>query len=357
MNHEQITLANTQIHHVHASGMNGLSYQLYVGLPSDYADSPEKRYPVLYVLDGEWDFKLCLSLVGALSWEYVIPQAIIVGHVYGKNESAADIERWRMMNYLPKIDDSNPIGAQRLAEFFRHDVIPLIESSYRCDGDRVLLGCSAGGCFAMHTFCHAPGLFTRIVAASPGLYREEAQVNALDWEAALWQRVQSQPNLPLTQRLFMSAGELEPQRDYSGLKIDTLIIKGEQHATAKAEGYNRGLRSVFAEPQVTLSQKDCEQIIGQYDLALGDDHTPIAFKLADGDIAMTIDDEPSLEAIQFRALSPTCLIGFRSPFPIRVHFENIEDGRYQRLSVDWPDGKTYYAARSRQNDKNASGFS
>jgi uncharacterized protein len=268
MNHEQVTLADTQIHHVHASGMNGLSYQLYVGLPSGYADSPEKRYPVLYVLDGEWDFKLCLSLVGGLSWEYVIPQAIIVGHVYGKNESAADVERWRMMNYLPKIDDSNPIGAQRLAEFFRNDAIPLIESSYRCDGDRVLIGCSAGGCFAMHAFCHAPGLFTRIVAASPGLYREEAQVNALDWETTLWQRVQSQPNLPLTQRLFMSAGELEPQRDmidpmlnlertlrkrnYPNLKIDTLIIKGEQHATAKAEGYNRGLRSVFAEPQVTL---------------------------------------------------------------------------------------------------------
>src|SRR3954468_3415540 len=37
---------------------NGRDYQLFVALPTSYGSQPAKRYPVIYICDGYWDFTL-----------------------------------------------------------------------------------------------------------------------------------------------------------------------------------------------------------------------------------------------------------------------------------------------------------
>jgi len=39
---------------------------LYIHLPTDYDRNQTKKYPVLYILDGQWDFKLMDSVLGGL---------------------------------------------------------------------------------------------------------------------------------------------------------------------------------------------------------------------------------------------------------------------------------------------------
>lgn len=43
------------------SAINNHDYVLYIQLPEDYSDS-DKKYPVLYALDGQWQFPLLSGL-------------------------------------------------------------------------------------------------------------------------------------------------------------------------------------------------------------------------------------------------------------------------------------------------------
>ena len=48
-------MPNTQVRVLPVTGQ-GRQYQLYVGLPGSYFTNPAKRYPVVYLTDGYWDF-------------------------------------------------------------------------------------------------------------------------------------------------------------------------------------------------------------------------------------------------------------------------------------------------------------
>jgi hypothetical protein len=58
-------VANSEVRVLPVSS-NGRAYQLYVGLPPSYGKQPNRRYPVLYICDGYWDFTLLNSLLGGL---------------------------------------------------------------------------------------------------------------------------------------------------------------------------------------------------------------------------------------------------------------------------------------------------
>src|SRR4029450_457914 len=48
------------------SPSTGRDYDLYIHKPADFDKSTDKKYPVLYLLDGQWDFKLLDSGIGGL---------------------------------------------------------------------------------------------------------------------------------------------------------------------------------------------------------------------------------------------------------------------------------------------------
>ena len=71
-------LRNTQLRALPRAA-NGGDYLLYVALPPDYATETKKRYPVLYICDGYWDFTLIDGFYGNLIYDRVAPHFIIVG--------------------------------------------------------------------------------------------------------------------------------------------------------------------------------------------------------------------------------------------------------------------------------------
>src|SRR5262245_18364373 len=66
------------------SSDTGRDYDLYIRVPSDRKSG--KKYPVLYLLDGQREFKLLDSIHGGLFYDNYIPEMVIVGITYtGEN--------------------------------------------------------------------------------------------------------------------------------------------------------------------------------------------------------------------------------------------------------------------------------
>lgn len=191
-----VALANTQRIEMTAA-KSGQRYDLLVSLPEDYSTTG-KRYPVLYVLDG-WHFPLLAFLQNNNRYSERMGPVIMVNisHV-----PAAEAMRLRSMDFTPTPITRAPEGghAAEFLNFLEQEVIPLVERTYHADpGDRGLLGHSLGGLFALYALVERPGLFQRIVAASP----------VADWDNRLiFGRAREKlKSLPSPVRIALTAGD------------------------------------------------------------------------------------------------------------------------------------------------------
>src|SRR5579883_1925491 len=193
-----VTLANTAKHTLTAAKI-GQKFDLLISLPDDYATSG-RRYPVLYVLDG-WHFPLLAFLQNNNHYSERMPPVIMVNISHGEGNVMA----LRARDFTPTRTKVEPTsgGAGAFLDFFEHDVIPLVDRTYRTVlSDRALLGHSYGGLFALYALEQRPALFQRIVAASP----------IVGWDDRLLFRIARERlrNLPAPVRLDLSAGDEEP---------------------------------------------------------------------------------------------------------------------------------------------------
>lgn len=246
-----VTIPLSQLRQLNSTA-TGRNYDLYIRLPNNYAKDQTKKYPVVYLLDGQWDFRMLDAIYGGLEYDKFVPELIIVGITYsGEN---ADYETLRAMDYTPVNDKSfnGSGGAPKFLSFIKEQLMPFIETNYRADSSqRVLMGSSFGGTFTLFALFTEPTLFSGYVASSP--VTVFGNNFAFKQEAAY---ASSHKDLPV--KLFLGVGEVESLklpvekfmdvlrgRNYTGFKMETRIIEGEGHASNKPEIYNRGLRFVF----------------------------------------------------------------------------------------------------------------
>lgn len=165
----------------------GNTRTLRVLLPAGYDEADGRRYPVLYMLDGQTLFDPADSYTPAV-WEVdetvphliaedAIEPLIVVGiDNPGLRERPNELLPWYDEFLTPPLPD--PQG-KRFPDFLANEVIPLIESRYRALGDpgtRGLAGTSYGGLMALYTVIHRPNLFGRLLIESPGFYVHDAAV-------------------------------------------------------------------------------------------------------------------------------------------------------------------------------------
>jgi len=246
-----VTLPGTQVRSM-KSAATGRDYDLYIQLPAGRVTATARRYPVLYVLDGQWDFKLMSSIQGGLLYDRFVPEMIIVGITYSGAD--ANYDALRAMDYTPVAEASvrGSGDAPRFLAFVRQQLVPLVESSFRADpARRVLMGSSYGGLFTLYALFHDPAFFSGYIAGSPAV--PYANGSTFTQEAAY---AASHKELPV--RLFIAVGSAEPLaqpvqefartvagRGYAGLRLETRVIEGERHSGNKPEAFNRGLRFIF----------------------------------------------------------------------------------------------------------------
>jgi predicted alpha/beta superfamily hydrolase len=248
-----VTIAGSHLRTM-KSASTGRNYDLYVHLPSDYEKNTSKKYPVLYILDAQWDFKLLDSVLGGLVYDKFVPEIIMVGITYsGENP---DYNGLRAMDLTPVAVDrvKGSGGGPKFYKFLKSEAVPFVEKNYRADASkRFLQGSSYAGLFTLYAMFNDPEFFAGYISASPDVayddgyeFREDAEYARThkDLKAKLYLGVGGDEELTKRVREFMQTLD---SHHYKGLKLETRVLDGERHASNKPELFNRGLRYVLAE--------------------------------------------------------------------------------------------------------------
>lgn len=138
----QTVAARTEVRRF-ASELLSEERELFVRLPPSYADGAAS-YPVVYVLDGEWNFDLVASYLDYFADNRLFPEMIVAG--------IRNVNRNR--DYVPRPDPNFPYtgGGEAFYAFLDREWIPYMQAHYRTSGERVLVGHSFGGVATLPAF-------------------------------------------------------------------------------------------------------------------------------------------------------------------------------------------------------------
>jgi predicted alpha/beta superfamily hydrolase len=153
------------------SAVLGEEREYQVRLPDSYRWAQNRRYPVLYVLDGQTHFFHSAGSIGFLAAQGEIPEMIVVALT-----STVRIRDFTQTDWASHWVGGG--GAENFKRFLSSELIPEVDRNYRTDGFRVLSGHSAGGQFVLYCLTAEPSLFRGYIALSP----------SLDWDNNLPQR-------------------------------------------------------------------------------------------------------------------------------------------------------------------------
>jgi predicted alpha/beta superfamily hydrolase len=152
-----------------ASGVLKEQRTINVVLPASYARDPNKRYPVLYLIDGGVDQDL-LHVAGAAQ----------LGGIWGRSGEAivVGVETKDRRKELvgptvdPELLKKYPTAGQSamFRKFLRDEVKPFVEGAYRTSGHDVVIGESLAGLFIVETYLSDPELFDGYAAIDPSLW-------------------------------------------------------------------------------------------------------------------------------------------------------------------------------------------
>lgn len=270
----EVGIPGTELLKITSSIIQGQEYDLYINLPRTYSDS-SKSFPVIYVLDGQWDFPLVTSIYGEEYYDGFVPGVIVVGITWGGKNPNPDSLRVRDFTPTKVKQAPQSGGAPEFLSFLRGELIPFIDSKFRTLwNDRTLMGSSLGGLFTLYAMFQDSGYFNRYALTSPALRWDNGVIG-------LYEKQYAERNLRPSARLFMGIGELEDITEFQkfagqlhsvgqGLEVQTKVLKGMGHSGGKAEGYSRGFQAVFTRPSLRLKSKLLERFTGIYRLTSAD---------------------------------------------------------------------------------------
>ena len=163
--------------HTVKSDLLGGERQLIVFVPPGYDAQPDRRYPVLYMQDGQNLFDPTTSYVPGKDWRVDqtaqklirdgrIQPVIIVG-IYHAGEKRVD-------DYTPTKDAKRNGGkASKYLQALVEVIKPFIDREYRthtCAWNTALAGSSLGGLFTLYAGLERPEVFGKLAAMSPSAW-------------------------------------------------------------------------------------------------------------------------------------------------------------------------------------------
>jgi predicted alpha/beta superfamily hydrolase len=144
----------------------GESREITIGLPASYEKNPNKKYPILVLLDGDYLFD---PFYGALNygayWED-LPETIIVGINQNTNEERIDDS-----NYDETTDLPSGKGAS-FFEFIGSELLPYIEKKYRVAPFRIIAGHDTTAGYSNFFLYKDYSIFNAYISLSPELVPE-----------------------------------------------------------------------------------------------------------------------------------------------------------------------------------------
>jgi hypothetical protein len=249
--YDRIITKYTEIKQIVSSEVDD-TFFVYIRLPKHYKENPDKKYTTLYLLDGDISFNMATSVVRYLQFGEDVPDLILVAPAYGTMLSDKE-KNYRERDYtISKMEKFKGSGkGEHYLGFIKNELIPLIDSSYRTNENRILNGYSIGGLFALNIFLTSPELFNSYIAGSPYLANDINEL--LEKSSGL--------KLQQSKKLFVSVGELEEKELYhipikkivsnlkgvEGIDLKFTVFDNGTHFTCPSEALTYGLKFVFSD--------------------------------------------------------------------------------------------------------------
>lgn len=147
----------------------GETRRINVYLPPGYADQPQARFPVLYMLDGgiKEDFLHIAGLVEVETGNNSTAPMILVGieNTQRRRDLTGPTTDPRELAIAPVVGQS-----AAFRRFLRDELMPEVRTRYRTNGERAIVGESLAGLFVVETLFVQPGMFDTWIAVDPSLW-------------------------------------------------------------------------------------------------------------------------------------------------------------------------------------------
>ena len=144
----------------------GESREITIGLPPSYEKNPNKKYPILILLDGDYLFDPFFGALNYGAYWDDLPETIIVGINQNKKDERTEDSNYDTANGLP-----TGKGAQ-FFEFIGGELLPYIEKKYRIAPFRIIAGHdTTAGFLNFFLYKDAP-IFNAYISLSPELAPE-----------------------------------------------------------------------------------------------------------------------------------------------------------------------------------------
>lgn len=142
-----------------------------ITLPGNY--SPQKKYPVLYILDAGSLQGRSAEVLEVLTANNYTPETIVVGI---PNPSVEARQRDLTPPYMiTDIDDSTSANGNgdKFLDFLQEELIPFIDSQYATSDYRLISGNSRGGLLVLYSLMSKPDLFQARFCYSTPFWRQD----------------------------------------------------------------------------------------------------------------------------------------------------------------------------------------
>jgi len=199
---------------------------LNIYLPEGYDPKDTTKYPVIYLLDGsaDEDFIHIAGLVQFYNFEWVnqLPKSIVVG--------IANVDRQRDFTFPSAQKATRPFPtaghSDKFIAFIEKELQPFMESKYRGNADKTIIGQSLGGLLATEVLLKKPALFNRYIIISPSLWWDNGSLLAQD--AAILTESFTQPTA-----VYIAVGKegLTPTEIPRVMEVDANLLAAKLQAT------------------------------------------------------------------------------------------------------------------------------
>jgi predicted alpha/beta superfamily hydrolase len=228
-------------------------------LPPGYDDAvnKERRYPVLYMLDGQNLFDACLSDVSHHEWSVdETAQQLIAGKrmpsliVVGVDHAGKD----RAHEYLPYKDfvgnpDMDEPAGKLFPDFMTREVMPLVDGQYRTlpgQPNTGIGGSSYGGVATLYALLAKPGTFGYGLIESPSMFIGMGQLVR-----------DTSPLVALPVKVFMAFGGKESSDPVISEKMIGLVRLVE--TSFRAAGYDESNFRFVLDPDAVHTEAAWEE--------------------------------------------------------------------------------------------------
>jgi len=136
-----------------------------------------KRYPVLYLLDGDAHFPAVVGLVQQLSQangNTVYPEMIVVA--IPNTDRTRDLTPTHVISDSPMMDSNfskTTGGGENFIAFIEKELMPHIDSVYQTAPYKILIGHSFGGLIVMDALTNHTKLFNAYIAIDPSMWYDK----------------------------------------------------------------------------------------------------------------------------------------------------------------------------------------